>query len=91
MGKLVIAQGTVTYPTTANSSSARISGLPFTASTNGGGFSMYNTAGISIVMRNQSSSTNTFLTNASTGSTDVSNATMSTRDLQFSFIYQATA
>jgi hypothetical protein len=88
LGNLVIAQCAFTYPVTSSSSQARMNGLPFVTATNGGGFCMYNNAGVGIVLRNETATTNTFFTNVTSPSTGVANSTLTGAAVQITFIYQ---
>jgi hypothetical protein len=88
IGRMVIAQASVDYPSTASGSSAIISGLPFSTTTDAGGFCMYSTTTFGFVMRNQSNSTNILITNVTNPSLAITNSQFSTASIQFTFIYQ---
>jgi hypothetical protein len=88
VGNTVTCQGTVTYPATGSGLQARLDGFPFVTSKNAGGFCMYSSNNQSFVLRNQSSSTNTFLTQVTAPGTAVSNASLSGASIQFTYILQ---
>jgi hypothetical protein len=90
IGKLVIAQGSWSYPITGNTSGARMNGLPFACATNGGGFSMYASVAYGAAIRNQASSTNTFLVRIESQVNALTNNMLSGGDIQVTFIYQST-
>jgi hypothetical protein len=89
IGRQVLVQGNVVFPSTANGNSVVIGGLPFTSTLNGGGFCMYSTTAFGFVMRNATNSTNMLVTNVTTPSVAIVNASFSGATFQFTFIYNA--
>ena len=94
VGRMVFAQVIVIYPTTANTNSSRISGLPFTvADTNGvyspsrGGVSVtFSDAGISMYGVLSQGATEFYLYNQATAA-NVTNATLSGKVVRMMFAY----
>lgn len=88
IGRQVVCQGFLTYPSTASTTQARIGGLPFIGS-NGGGFSMYLTGTTGgFVMRSQNSTSTARITSVGDNDVAVTNAGLSGAIVQFTFIYQ---
>lgn len=90
IGRMVECFAQITYPSTANTSSAAISGLPFTMATTGGGaygaFTVYATEPTAVVWLNLS---NTATSNAYTlGGASATNATFSTDNFRLVWIYE---
>jgi hypothetical protein len=90
IGRLVIAQASYVYPSTSSGAQARMSGLPFPSTAQGGGFCMYTTASVGFVIRNETNTTNTFFTNVTSPGASVLNSTLSSAGVQVTFIYQTT-
>jgi hypothetical protein len=90
IGRMVQCFAQIVYPSTANTSSAAISGLPFTMATTTGGaygaFTVYTTEPTAVTWLNLS---NTTTSNAYTvGGASVTNATFSTDQYRLVWIYE---
>jgi hypothetical protein len=90
IGRMVQCFAQITYPSTANTSSAAISGLPFTMATTGGGaygaFTVYSTEPTVVVWLNLS---NTTISNAyALGGANATNVTFSTDNFRLVWIYE---
>ena len=92
IGNLTVARFTVTYPATADGTAASIGGLPFTAKTvtNAAGACTlaYNNNGTAVMLYVLPTSKAINVYNAASGAT-VSNATLSTREIDATCTYQA--
>lgn len=90
VGKLVVAQGRVDYPTTASSAQALIGGLPFTVGTSsGGGVIHFCTTGVPVTLFVNTGAT-TFLVDDYSGAA-LTNTQLSTKIILFTVIYVAVA
>ena len=88
-GRLVICSYRLFYPTTSNTASAIVSGLPFTSGAGfPTGYNGYNTCGVPISHRLTSTGQKFFVSNASSGAT-LNNSTLSGKEIQGTFIYHA--
>jgi hypothetical protein len=89
IGRFVICQFSLDYPSTATGNAAKIGGLPFTSTVNGGGFSMYTTSSVgSIATRNQSPSDIMILTYGIDQDVGIANSALSSTQVQITFMYQ---
>ena len=89
IGRFVICQFSLDYPSNANGAGANIGGLPFTCNFNGGGFSMYTTSSVgSIAARNQAPSNIMILTYGNDQDVAIANSALSLSQIQITFMYQ---
>lgn len=89
IGRLVICQADIRYPTTSDGTNALIGGLPFTTSEKAGGFTMYMTGSEgALTLRNSAGSNNILVTLPTNQDSSVTNANLSGDQIQFTFIYQ---
>jgi hypothetical protein len=91
VGEMVVAYGTATYPTTANASSAKIGGLPFTIENSGqnratGIVTVTTKSTVTQLYPEQNTTNAPFLTSAASAAT---NADCSDGIFAFMFIYRA--
>ena len=85
IGRTVTVQAAITYPSTANGSSAKIGGLPFTAANAITVSVIYSTATVANFTYLSGNTTDLF---ALTPGVNVTNATLSTRLIQLAGTYQ---
>jgi hypothetical protein len=89
IGGLVVCSYRLKYPSTVNASSALIGGLPFNNAVGfPTGYTGYNSGLGAVVNHRLSSATSFYVSNAATGA-DISNSSISTLELQGTFIYFA--
>ncbi|HAI37190.1 MAG TPA: hypothetical protein DCM40_03140, partial [Maribacter sp.] len=90
VGRLVVCQADIVYPSTSDGSTAKIGGLPFATGEKAGGFTMYMTGSEgALAIRNQAQSSIILITLATNQDSAVTNANLSGDQIQFTFIYQA--
>ena len=90
IGRLVICQADIRYPTTSDGTNALIGGLPFTTTEKAGGFTMYMTGSEgALALRNSANTNNILVTLPTNQDSSVTNANLSGDQIQFTFIYQA--
>ena len=91
VGTLVVAQMSVTYPSTANGNQAAIGNLPFATANfdDAGGVMRYSTVGQYVYPTLSALGTSGSLFNLS--GSGVTNATLSTKRIDFTYIYRASA
>jgi hypothetical protein len=88
IGNIVECRASVTYPSTADGSTAKIGGLPFsTGSSVGLGFTGFHSNGKALFLRNQQFSTNMLLVDDV--NTAPINSDLSTATIQLYFSYEA--
>jgi hypothetical protein len=85
IGRLVTLVIRVVYPSTVNASAAKIGNFPFVAVNNPGGFLIGSDAALNLNFRIDTT-TSTHIASGGTF-TAVTNATLSTKELQFSYVY----
>jgi len=90
VGSMLVAQMSVTYPTTANTNQAGIAGLPFTTANfdNAGGFNRYGTAAAYVFATLSANGTSGSL--FTIGGGGINNATLSAKRIDFTYVYRTT-
>jgi hypothetical protein len=88
IGNMVYCSATITYPTTASGSAARVGGLPFTSISSSvyGGYIRYTDSGLALsIAQSANGSTFEFYTSAGAATTNVS---LSTKRVDVNLMYQ---
>lgn len=94
IGQLVVLEGVVTYPVTANGSTAKVGGLPFTqlaSSTSGFGSASFGFNDTSLVLHGIIGGALTAMTLFTNAGVGVTNAQMSAKTIEFTISYRASA